>query len=146
VRQGVIAQAQATFEETRLRYERPARHKRLPVHRRTHRLQHLGDCRDCGSAGAERPLHEARPLYDSIIEFRRKNLRASIPEMAFPEPYLLTEAENKIIDDILKLLNKHGLTLHQSMNLLDRLGESLRWDSKWRRERHTSDVVPATLS
>ena len=25
-------------------------------------------------------------------------------------------------DDILKLLNKHGLTLHQSQNLLERLG------------------------
>jgi hypothetical protein len=51
-----------------------------------------------------------------------------------------------MIDEILEVLNKNGLTLHQSMNLLERLGESLRWDSKWRRERHTSDVVPATLS
>jgi hypothetical protein len=40
-------------------------------------------------------------LYDIITEFRRKNPRASIPETAFPEPYLLTESENKIIDDIL---------------------------------------------
>lgn len=45
-----------------------------------------------------------------------------IPETTFPEPYLLTETENKIIDDILDLLNKHGLTSHQSMNLLERLG------------------------
>jgi hypothetical protein len=30
--------------------------------------------------------------------------RASIPETAFPEPYLLTDTENKIIDDILELL------------------------------------------
>jgi hypothetical protein len=29
----------------------------------------------------------------------------SILETAFPEPYLLTETENKIIDDILELLN-----------------------------------------
>ncbi len=36
-------------------------------------------------------------------------------------PYLLTETENTIIDDILALLNKHGLTSHQSMNLLERL-------------------------
>jgi len=61
-------------------------------------------------------------LYDSITEFRRKNPRASIPETAFPEPYLLTEPENTIIDDMLELLNKHGLTSHQSMNLLERLG------------------------
>jgi hypothetical protein len=34
----------------------------------------------------------------------------------------LTETENKIIDDILELLNKNGLTSHQSQNLLERLG------------------------
>ena len=61
-------------------------------------------------------------LYDIIAEFRRKNPRASIPETAFPEPYLLTETENMIIDDILALLNKHGLTSQQSQNLLERLG------------------------
>ncbi len=61
-------------------------------------------------------------LYDIITEFRRKHPRAKIPETAFPEPYLLTETENKIIDDILELLNKHGLTSHQSLNLLERLG------------------------
>jgi hypothetical protein len=61
-------------------------------------------------------------LYDIIAEFRRKNPRARIPETAFPEPYLLTETENKIMDDILSLLNQHGLTSHQSQNLLERLG------------------------
>ena len=61
-------------------------------------------------------------LYDIITEFRRTNPRSNIPETAFPEPYLLTETENTIIDDILKLLNKHGLTSHQSMNLLERSG------------------------
>ena len=61
-------------------------------------------------------------LYDIITEFRRKNPRASIPETAFPEPYMLTETENTIIDDILGLLNNNGLTSHQSINLLERLG------------------------
>ena len=61
-------------------------------------------------------------LHDIIDEFRRTNPCAKIPETAFPEPYLLTETENKIIDDILELLNKNGLTSHQSMNLLERLG------------------------
>ena len=60
-------------------------------------------------------------LYDIISEFRRKNPRAKIPQTAFPEPYLLTETENTIIDDILELLNTQGLTSHQSMNLLERL-------------------------
>lgn len=49
--------------------------------------------------------------------FRRKNPRASIPETAFPEPYLLTDTENTIIDGILEPLNTRGLTSHQSMDL-----------------------------
>jgi hypothetical protein len=48
--------------------------------------------------------------------------RAKIPETAFPEPYLLTETENKIIDETLALLNTNGLTSHQSISLLERLG------------------------
>ena len=62
-----------------------------------------------------------RDLYDIIAEVRRKNPRASIPETAFPEPYLLTETENTIIDGILELLHKHGLTSHQAQNLIERL-------------------------
>lgn len=61
-------------------------------------------------------------LYEIITGFRRTIPRASIPEMAFPEPYLLTEIENRIIEDILELLHKNGLTSHQSPNLLQRLG------------------------
>ena len=61
-------------------------------------------------------------LYEIIAEFRRKNPHAKIPETAFPEPYLLTDTENTIIDDVLGLLIKHGLTSHQSLNLLERLG------------------------
>jgi hypothetical protein len=34
-------------------------------------------------------------LYDIITEFRRKNPRASIPEMAFPEPYLLMKPRTR---------------------------------------------------
>ena len=48
-------------------------------------------------------------LYDIITEFRRKNPRASIPETAFPESYLLTEMGNKIIDDMLDLFYTNGL-------------------------------------
>jgi hypothetical protein len=61
-------------------------------------------------------------LFDIITELRRKNPRAKIPETAFPEPYMLTESENKIIDGMLELLNKHGLTSRQSLDLLERLG------------------------
>ena len=81
----------------------------------------MGDCRHCRSTRTKRTLLEARPLRHHY-EFRRKNPRATIPETAFPEPDLLTETEITIIDDILALLNKHGLTSHQSLNLLERLG------------------------
>jgi hypothetical protein len=56
------------------------------------------------------------------MELRRQNRRAKIPATAFPEPYLLTEIENKIIDDMLELLNKHWLTSQPSLNVLERLG------------------------
>ncbi len=56
----------------------------------------------------------------SSTSYDRKTPRARIPETAFPEPYLLTE--NQISDDIQELLNKHGLTSHQSHNLLGRVG------------------------
>ena len=70
----------------------------------------------------QKGLCTKKDLHTIIDELRKKNPRARIPETAFPEPYLLTETENKIIDDILALLNKHGLTSHQSMNLPERLG------------------------
>ena len=70
----------------------------------------------------QKGLCSKQDLHSIIDELRRKNPRARIPETAFPEPYVLTETENTIIDDILALLNKNGLTSHQSMHLLERLG------------------------
>ena len=61
-------------------------------------------------------------LLDIITELRQKAPRAKIPETAFPEPYLLSQTEEKIIDDLLAVLNQHGLTSQQSQNLLERLG------------------------
>ena len=69
-------------------------------------------------------------LHTIIDELRRKNPRVRIPETAFPEPYLLTDTENTIIDDMLELLNKHGLTSHQSMNLLERLGRIIEMEQR----------------
>lgn len=67
-------------------------------------------------------LRTKHDLLAIITELRSRNPRAKIPETAFPEPYLLAEIEETIIDDMLALLNKHGLTSHQSQNLLERLG------------------------
>jgi hypothetical protein len=52
--------------------------------------------------------------------FFRTNPRTRIPETAFPHPYFSTTIENPLVDDILALLNKTGLTLPQSFNLLER--------------------------
>ena len=49
-------------------------------------------------------------LFDIITEFRKKSPRASIPDTAFPEPYLITETENKIIDDDTTHLLPRGQT------------------------------------
>jgi hypothetical protein len=72
--------------------------------------------------------------------FRRKNPRAHIPEIAFPEPYICNDTENIFVDDILALLNKNGLMLHQSIdcsNGREGLSGLMRWNSGWRRGRRT---------
>jgi len=60
--------------------------------------------------------------------FHRKNPRAHIPEIAFPEPYIFNDTENIFLDDILALLTKNDLMLHQSIDLLKRSGRSERID------------------
>lgn len=61
-------------------------------------------------------------LYDIISELRKKNPRARLPETVFPSPYLMTETEEKIIDDMLAVINKHGIDAKQSLELLEHLG------------------------
>jgi hypothetical protein len=72
--------------------------------------------------------------------FRRKNPRAHIPEIAFPEPYICNDTENIFVDDILALLNKNGLMLHQSIDLLEWSGRSERIDEMEQRlAKRTTD-------
>ena len=68
----------------------------------------------------QKGLCTKQDLYDIITVFRRKNSRARTPETAFPKPALLTETEDKIVDQILELLNR--LNADQSADLLERLG------------------------
>lgn len=80
-------------------------------------------------------------LYEIIAEFRRKSPKATIPEIAFPEPYVLSEAENKIIDALFTVLNQHGLTSQQSLNLPEHLGRIIEVGhrlSKGTTHRHAS--------
>lgn len=61
-------------------------------------------------------------LYDIIAELRKKNPRARLPEMVFPSPYLMTQTEENIVNDILALLNQHGVDSKQSLGLLEHIG------------------------
>jgi hypothetical protein len=79
-------------------------------------------------------LCSKQDLFDIITELRKENPRAKIPETAFPEPYLLTETENRIIDEILALLNKNGLTSHHSLTLLERLGSIIEMGQRLSKE------------
>src|SRR5438093_2772055 len=60
-------------------------------------------------------------VLDMIQELRRKHPTAVPPPEPFPEPYLLTEAENALIDRIFELFNATGLTAHQAKALLTRV-------------------------
>jgi hypothetical protein len=60
-------------------------------------------------------------VLDMIQELRRKNPQAVPPAEPFPEPYLLTEAENALIDRVFELFTATGLTAHQAKNLLARV-------------------------
>ena len=70
-------------------------------------------------------------LYDIIAEFRRRNPCDIIPETAFPERYLFTEAEDAIVDDLLALHNKRRLISHQTLNLPERLGQIIEMGHRW---------------
>lgn len=56
-------------------------------------------------------------VLDTIEELRRKTPQAQTA----PEPYLVTEAENALIDRVFELFNATGLTAHQPKNQLDRV-------------------------
>jgi len=71
----------------------------------------------------QKGLCTKQDLHAIIDGLRKKNPRARIPETASPEPYLLTETENQIIDKIIDLFNTSGLNSQQSLHLLERFGK-----------------------
>ena len=64
-------------------------------------------------------------LYDIIDELRGRNPRAKLPETVFPSPYLMTQTEEQIINDLLAVLNTHGMDSTRSLELLEHLGRIL---------------------
>ena len=72
-------------------------------------------------------------LYDIIAELRKKSPQARIPETVFPSPYLLSQTEEKVIDDILAVLNAHGMDSKQSLELLDEIGRIIEMGTRMTR-------------
>lgn len=72
-------------------------------------------------------------LFDIVHELRKQNPRARIPETVFPSPYLLSETEEKVIDDILAVLNKHGMDSKQSLELLEQVGRIIEMGARMTR-------------
>mgnify|MGYP001172366008 CR=1 FL=1 len=69
-------------------------------------------------------------LFDLISELRSKNPKARIPETVFPSPYLLTKTEERVIDDIIAVLNHHGMDSNQSLDLLEQVGRIIEMGAK----------------
>jgi hypothetical protein len=72
-------------------------------------------------------------LFDTIAELRKQNPRAKIPETVFPSPYVLSETEDKVITDILAVLNQHGMDSKQSLELLEQVGRIVEMGARMTR-------------
>ena len=69
-------------------------------------------------------------LDDIIAELRKTRPQARIPETVFPSPYLLSQTEEKVIDDILAVLNQHGMDSTQSRELLEQIGRIIEMGAR----------------
>ena len=72
-------------------------------------------------------------LCDIIVELRKKNPRAKIPETVFPSPYLLSQTEEQVIDEILAVLNQLGMDSKQSLDLLEQIGRIIEMGARMTR-------------
>lgn len=72
-------------------------------------------------------------LIDIVAELRKQAPRAKIPETVFPSPYLMTQTEEKVIDDILAVLNQHGMDSKQSLELLEQIGRIIEMGARMTR-------------
>ena len=72
-------------------------------------------------------------LFDIIYELRKRTPRAKIPETVFPSPYLLSQTEEKVIDDLLAVLDKHGMDSKQSLELLEKVGRIVEMGARMTR-------------
>lgn len=78
-------------------------------------------------------LSTKQELFDIIAELRKQNARAKIPETVFPSPYLLSQTEEKVLDDILDVLSQHGMDSKQSLELLEQVGRIIEMGARMTR-------------
>ena len=64
-------------------------------------------------------------LYDLIHEVRQANARACHSESLFPAPYIVTDSKRPIIEDILEMLHKNGMTSLDSTQMLERVQHTI---------------------
>jgi hypothetical protein len=64
-------------------------------------------------------------LYDLIQGVRQANARVCPSESLFPTPYVLTDSRRPIIEDILEMLHKNGLTSLDSTQMLERIQHTI---------------------
>ena len=69
-------------------------------------------------------------LFDIVTELRKQSPRARIPETVFPSPYLLSQTEEKVIDDILAVLNTHGMDSKHLLELLEQVGRIIEMGAR----------------
>jgi hypothetical protein len=77
--------------------------------------------------GPRTPVTQVLAVH-AITELRRQTPKAqqANPQLdAIPEPYVMTEVEDKIIQAILDLLNANNLTAQQAKALVGRLNQLL---------------------
>lgn len=71
---------------------------------------------------SRRGLLTKQEVLNAIEGLRRKNCQAVTPDQEpFPEPYLLTETQDRIIEKILDVFVKEGVTTNQAKSLLGKV-------------------------
>jgi hypothetical protein len=81
----------------------------------------------------QKGLCTKQELFDIIKDLREQTPRAKIPETVFPSPYLLSQTEERVIDDLLAVLNTHGLDSKQSLELLEQVGRIIEMGARMSR-------------
>jgi hypothetical protein len=78
----------------------------------------------------QKGLCTKQDLVKMVIELRKKNPRARIPETVFPSPELLSQTEEKVVDDILAVLTRNGMDANQSLELLEQVGRIIEMGAR----------------